>query len=108
MYRFTGPLAPGRVNVPEFIGTLPETEAPTLAGVSPDRRFLIVGSYISVWVFDNRGAGSDLRSLIARPPVQRQALSWDEREGGTFFPAGSCDFVMTAESGNLWKLPDDD
>jgi hypothetical protein len=108
MYRFTGPLSPGKVNVPEFIGTLPETEAPTLAGVSPDRRFLIVGSYVSVWVFENRGARSDLRSLIARPPVQRQSLTWEEREGGTFFPTGSCDFVMVAESGNVWKLADGD
>lgn len=104
MYRFTGPLARGKVNVPEFVGVLPDVSAPTLGGLSPDRRFLVVANYSAVWVFENRGALSDLGSLVDGPPLQKQKPVRDDREGGTFFPAGSCDFVMTAESGNVWKL----
>jgi hypothetical protein len=103
MYRFAGPLTAEEVNVPEFVGALPEVSWPTLGGLSPDRRFLVVANYNSLWVFENRGAASDLRSLIARPPASKQMIR-DDREGGAFFPAGSCHFLMTAESGNVWRL----
>lgn len=104
MYRFAGPLSRGNVNVPDFVGALPDISAPTLGGVSPDRRFLIVSNYSSLRVFENRGALSDLHSLIARQPIHRESMARDDREGGSFFPAGSCDFVMTAESGTVWRL----
>jgi hypothetical protein len=103
MYRFTGPLSAETVNVPVYVGMLADAAAPTLGGISPDRRFLIVASYAHVWIFENRGALSDLASLIAHPPERRSVVR-DDREGGAFFPTGSCDFVMTAESGNVWKL----
>jgi hypothetical protein len=104
MYRFAGPLVPGKVNVPQFVGHLRGLAWPTLGNISPDRRFLVVANYNTVWVFQNRGNPADLRSLIAGPPLVRQTVR-DDREGGAFFPAGSCNFVMMAESGNVWRLP---
>jgi hypothetical protein len=31
-------------------------------------------------------------------------MSSDNREGGSFFPYGSCDLLLAAESKNLWRL----
>ena len=37
-------------------------------------------------------------------PVFHQEMATDNREGGSFFPYGGCDLVMTAESKTLWRL----
>ena len=31
-------------------------------------------------------------------------MASDNREGGSFFPYGSCDLLLTAESKTLWRL----
>jgi hypothetical protein len=103
VYRFTEALAGQGVNVPVYVGSLNEGSVLTWGALSPDRRFLAVGNYSMLRIFENRGALSDLASLVAHDPVHEETLSRDDREGGSFFPAGSCDLVLMAESTNIWK-----
>lgn len=55
-------------------------------------------------VYENRGDVHDLAALISNH-VLHQDMSSDNREGGGFFPYGSCDIVLVAESKTLWRLP---
>jgi hypothetical protein len=104
VYRFPGPLQPDTLNVPVFVGTLSEGTFLSVATVSPDRQFLAVTNHGRLVVFRNRGDLSDLAALIADPPVYSQSMVNDGREGGSFYPAGSCDLLLVAESKNVWKV----
>jgi hypothetical protein len=104
VYRFDGPLRPFTVNVPEYVGTLPAGNNLSIASLSADGRTLAVGSHSKVYVYENRGRRDDLAALISDDPAYFQDLADDNREGGTFFPYGSCDLLLVAESKNLWQL----
>jgi hypothetical protein len=54
-------------------------------------------------VYENRGDPHDLAALISNPVV-RQDMPDDNREGGSFFPYGSCDLLLVAESKTVWML----
>jgi hypothetical protein len=104
VYRFLTKPLPLTVNIPVLVGALPEVSNPSIGSVSPDGRLLAVASHSTIRVFENRGDLLDLVDLIARPAVFRESMPSDNREGGAFFPAGSCDIVMVSESKNLWRL----
>jgi hypothetical protein len=103
VYRFDEPLRAGILNVPTYIGTLPRGNRLSIAALSVDQRTLAVASHGKVDVYETRGDASDLFALISNP-VFRQDMDSDNREGGAFFPYGSCDLLLTAESKWLWRL----
>ena len=103
VYRFDGPLLPSVVNVPTYAGTLPVGALPSVAALSVDQRTLAVSSHGKLDVYENRGDSRDLTALISNPVV-RHVMPADNREGGSFFPYGSCDLLLVAESKNLWRL----
>jgi hypothetical protein len=104
VYRFAGPLQPDILNVPVLVGSLSDGKYLSVATVSPDQQFLAVASHGRLVVFRNRGDLSDLAALIADPPVHNQSMVNDGREGGSFYPYGSCDLLLIAESKNVWKV----
>jgi hypothetical protein len=106
VYRFNSPLRPFTVNVPTYVGTLPVGSVPSIAALSVDQRTLAISNHGKVDVFENRWAVDDLARLISNP-VFHQNMPSDNREGGTFFPYGSCDLVLSAESKQLWRLEND-
>ncbi|MGH9009040.1 MAG: hypothetical protein ACRDYF_04235 [Acidimicrobiia bacterium] len=75
----------------------------SIAALSVDQRTLAVSSHGKVDVYENRGDVHDLAALIANH-VFRQDMASDNREGGSFFPYGSCDLLLAAESKRLWRL----
>jgi hypothetical protein len=103
VYRFNGPLLPFIVNVPTYVGTLPMGSLPSIAALSVDQRTLAISNHGKVDVYENRHDIDDLAALIANP-VFHQDMASDNREGGSFFPYGSCDIVLVAESKTLWRL----
>jgi hypothetical protein len=103
VYRFDGPLLPFTVNVPRYVGTLPVGNNLSVASLSVDQRTLALASHSKIQVYENRGDRHDLAALIASP-VFEQKLEDDNREGGTFFPHGSCDLLLIAESKTLWRM----
>lgn len=103
VYRFDEPLRTGVLNVPTYIGTLPVGKLLSIAALSVDQRTLAVASHGKVDVYENRGDVRNLFALISNH-VFRQDMDSDNREGGSFFPYGSCDLVLTAESKRLWRL----
>jgi hypothetical protein len=103
VYRFDEPLQAGVLNVPSYIGTLPVGKLLSIAALSVDERTLAVASHGKVDVYENRGDVHDLAALISNH-VFRQDMASDNREGGSFFPYGSCDLLLTAESKRLWRL----
>jgi hypothetical protein len=104
VYRFLTKPLPLMVNVPVLVGVLPEVSNPSIGSVSPDGRLLAVASHSTIRVYENTGNLLDLADLIARPAVFRESMPSDNREGGAFFPAGSCDIILVSESKNLWRL----
>ena len=103
VYRFDGPLVESVVNVPSYVGTLPAGERLSVAALSVDQRTLAVSSHGKLDVYENRGNPHDLAALI-RNHVVRHVMPADNREGGSFFPHGSCDLLLVAESKTVWKL----
>ena len=103
VYRFNGPLQPWVVNVPTYVGTLPSGHFLSVAAISADQRTLAVANHGKVDVYVNRGDVNDLTALIAHPVV-RHDMPPDNREGGSFFPYGSCDLLLVAESRTIWRL----
>ena len=104
VYRFLTKPLPLVVNVPVLVGVLPEVSNPSIGSVSPDGRLLAVASHSRIRVYENKGNLLDLVDLIANPAVFRESMPSDNREGGAFFPAGSCDIILVSESKNLWRL----
>jgi hypothetical protein len=104
VYRFLTKPLPLTVNIPVLVGALPEVSNPSIGSVSPDGRLLAVATHSNIRVYENRGDLLDLLDLIARPAVFKESMPTDNREGGAFFPAGSCDILMVSESKNLWRL----
>ncbi|MGH9040363.1 MAG: hypothetical protein ACRDZ3_09035, partial [Acidimicrobiia bacterium] len=107
VYRFLTKPLPNVVNVPILVGSLPEVSNPSIGSVSPDGRLLVVANHSKMSVYENRGDLDDLGDLIERPAVFKESMPSDNREGGAFFPAGSCDIVFVSESKNLWRLEHD-
>ena len=103
VYRFDGPLVESVVNVPSYVGTLPAGERLSVAALSVDQRTLAVSSHGKLDVYENRGNPRDLAALISNPVV-RHVMPPDNREGGSFFPYGSCDLLLVAESKTVWRL----
>lgn len=103
VYRFDGPLVESVVNIPAYVGTLPEGERLSVAALSVDQRTLAVSSHGKLDVYENRGDPHNLAALISNPVV-RHVMPADNREGGSFFPYGSCDLVLVAESRTVWRL----
>jgi hypothetical protein len=103
VYRFDGPLLPFVVNVPTYVGTLPVGHVLSIAAMSEDQRTLAFSNHGKIDVYENRGDVHDLAALISNP-VFAQKMASDNREGGSFFPYGSCDIVLVAESKTLWRL----
>lgn len=103
VYRFDGPLVESVVNVPSYVGTLPAGERLSVAALSVDQRTLAVSSHGKLDVYENRGNPHDLAALISNPVV-RHVMPPDNREGGSFFPHGSCDLLLVAESKTVWML----
>ena len=103
VYRFDGPLVESVVNVPSYVGTLPKGERLSVAALSVDQRTLAVSSHGKLDVYENRGNPHDLAALISNPVV-RHVMPPDNREGGSFFPHGSCDLLLVAESKTVWRL----
>ena len=103
VYRFDGPLVESVVNVPSYVGTLPAGERLSVAALSVDQRTLAVSSNGKLDVYENRGNPHDLAALISNPVV-RHVMPADNREGGSFFPYGSCDLLLVAESRTVWRL----
>jgi len=103
VYRFDGPLVESVVNVPSYVGTLPVGERLSVAALSLDQRTLAVSSHGKLNVYENRGDRHNLKALISNP-VASQIMPPDNREGGSFFPYGSCDLLLVAESKTVWRL----
>ena len=103
VYRFDRPLVQSEVNIPVYVGTLPLGQRLSVAALSADQRTLAVSSHGKLDVYENRGDPYDLAALISNPVVS-QAMPADNREGGSFFPYGSCDLLLVAESKTVWKL----
>jgi hypothetical protein len=104
VYRFLTKPLPLTVNIPVLVGALPEVSNPSIGSVSPDGRLLAVATHSNIRVYENTGDLLALGDLIAGPAVFKESMPQDNREGGAFFPAGSCDLVMVSESKNLWRL----
>ena len=103
VYRFAGPLRPLVVNVPTYVGTLPAGKRLSVAAISADQRTLAVSNHGQLDVYVNRGDVRDLTALISNH-VFGQNMPADNREGGSFFPYGSCDLLLVAESKTIWRL----
>jgi hypothetical protein len=104
LYRFDK-LSPGSLNKPALQGTLQQNEKPSMARVSPDKRFLVNSTHQQLFVYENKGDLDDLRDLIADKPVLNlQTTPRDNVESGDFFPWGSCDLLLLAESHNFYWI----
>ncbi|MGH9009041.1 MAG: DUF7594 domain-containing protein [Acidimicrobiia bacterium] len=103
VYRFDHPLVQSVVNVPTYVGTLPVGDLLSVAALSADQRTLAVSNHGKLDVYENRGDVHDLAALISNPVVHHD-MPADNREGGSFFPYGSCDLLLVAESKTVWRL----
>ena len=104
VYLFSGALQAGVVNKPVYVGNLAEGSNLSVGALSADGRILAVASHYDLRVYQNKGDASSLADLIAGAPVFRQTMAQDNREGGSFFPYGSCNLTLVAESKNVWQL----
>lgn len=105
LYRFEKALSATSVNKPVFQGALPVNEKPSVARLSPDKRFLMASTHRRMHVYKNTGDLQSLQDLIANKPVVEEMVApGDNVESGDFFPWGSCDLLLLAESHNTYWI----
>jgi hypothetical protein len=103
LYRFDSPLSPSRLNKPDYKGKLPVGSAVTLASTSADQRLLVTSSTRSdrVWVQES---STGLSGFLTKRPVFSMKMVPAQREGGDFYPYGSCDIILLSEHEGIYRL----
>jgi hypothetical protein len=103
LYRFESPLSASGVNKPVYKGRLPVGSALTLASTSADERLLVTSATRSdrVWV---QQSSTGLSGFLNNRPFFSQKMSSAQREGGDFYPYGSCDIVLLSEAEGIYRL----
>jgi hypothetical protein len=103
LYRFESPLSASGVNKPVYKGRLPVGSALTLASTSADQRLLVTSATRSdrVWVQES---STGLSGFLKNRPFFSQKMSPAQREGGDFYPYGSCDIILLSEAEGIYRL----
>jgi hypothetical protein len=103
LYRFEAPLSASGVNKPVYKGKLPVGSAVTLASTSADQRLLVTSATRSdrVWVQES---STGLSGFLSNKPFFSQKMTPAQREGGDFYPHGSCDIILLSEAEGIYRL----
>jgi hypothetical protein len=103
LYRFESPLSTKGVNKPLYKGKLPTGVALTLASTSADETLLVTSATRSdrVWVQES---SNGLQGFLSNRPIYTQKMAPAQREGGDFFPYGSCDFILVSEQEGIYRF----
>jgi hypothetical protein len=103
LYRFDSPLTTSGINKPVYKGRLPTGVALTLASTSADERMLVTSATRSdkVWVQES---DNGLQGFLSNQPFYAQKMKPAQREGGDFFPYGSCDFILLSEQEGIYRF----
>ena len=104
LYRFDSLDGP-RIHYPKYIGDLYGEPRISMLRVSPDQSALIASDHQSMAVYEGRGPGSHIEDFVGKwPAYGRISFKADNVEAGDFFPLGSCDVVMLAESRHVYRI----
>jgi hypothetical protein len=104
LYRFDS--LDGRLtHYPTYVGDLYGEPRISMLRASPDQSALIASDHQSMAVYEGRGPGSRIEDFVGRwPAYGRITFKGDNVEAGDFFPLGSCDVVMLAESRHVYRV----
>jgi hypothetical protein len=104
LYRFDS-LDGFRIHYPTYVGDLYGEPRISMLRASPDQSALIASDHQSMAVYEGRGPGSRLEDFVGKwPAYGRVTFKGDNVEAGDFFPLGSCDVLMLAESRHVYRL----
>jgi hypothetical protein len=104
LYRFATLDGPG-THWPAYVGELNGEPRISMLRASPDHSALIASDHQSMAVYEGRGPGSHLEDFVGKwPAYGRVTFRGDNVEAGDFFPLGSCDVVMLAESRHVYRV----
>jgi hypothetical protein len=104
LYRFATLDGPG-THWPAYVGDLHGEPRISMLRASPDHSALIASDHQSMAVYEGRGPGSHLEDFVGKGPAYGKVIfRGDNVEAGDFFPVGSCDVVMLAESRRVYRI----
>ncbi|MDQ1501337.1 MAG: hypothetical protein QOI86_4677 [Actinomycetota bacterium] len=104
IYRFDT-LSAGSVNRPRYMGVLADADRVSVVRLSPDRRTMVAASHTKAWIYEGLSPGTPIRSVVGRKPTRIMGIDvGDNVEAGDWFPAGSCQLLLLAESRNTYQL----
>jgi hypothetical protein len=90
---------------PSYVGALYGAPRISVLRPSPDHSALVASDHETMSVFLGKGPGSHLGDFVGKGPAYTKwAFRGDNVEAGDYFPTGSCDVVMLAESRNTYKV----
>jgi len=104
LYRIDSLDGPG-TRWPAYVGDLQGEPRISMLRASPDHSALIASDHQSMAVYEGRGPGSRIEDFVGKwPAYGRVTFRGDNVEAGDFFPVGSCDVVMLAESRHVYRV----
>jgi hypothetical protein len=104
LFRFDTLEGPG-THWPRYVGDLKGEPRISMLRASPDHSALIAADHQSLAVYEGRGPGSRIEDFVGKwPAYGRVTFRGDNVEAGDFFPLGSCDVVMLAESRRVYRV----
>jgi hypothetical protein len=104
IYRFDD-LSPDRVNVPLYMGELADADRVSVVRLSPDHRTMVAASHTRAYIYEGLSPVTPIRSVVGKKPTRITAIDvGDNVEAGDWFPAGSCQLLLLAESRNTYEL----
>jgi hypothetical protein len=104
LYRFDTLDGPG-THWPRYVGDLEGEPRISMLRAAPDHSALIASDHQSMAVYEGKGPGSRIEDFVGKGPAYgRVTFRGDNVEAGDFFPLGSCDVVMLAESRHVYQV----
>ena len=104
IYRFDD-LSPDRVNVPLYMGELADADRVSVVRLSPDRRTMVAASHTMAYIYEGLSPVTPIRSVVGRKPTRITSIDvGDNVEAGDWFPTGSCQLLLLAESRHVYQL----
>jgi len=66
---------------------------------------MVAASHTTAWIYEGLSPATPIRTVVGRKPTRVVGIDvGDNVEAGDWFPSGSCQLLLMAESRNTYRL----